>query len=181
MGGAFLSGRQTYSFSASAGTVSLTVGGGPANLQWTGGNNQTWDTTTSKSWLNLSTSAADFFYTGDSVTFNDTAGAANANVTINGGTLGNVQPGSITVSNTAVNYTFSGSPIAGSTSLVKNGPGSLTLGSGNNYTGGTSVNAGVLNNGAPIRSAAARWPFPVAPSISTTSSQSRRPPLAAAC
>ena len=119
MGGAFLSNRQTYSFSASAGTVSLTVNGSAANLQWTGGNNQTWDTTTSKSWFNLSTSTADFFFTGDNVTFNDAAGTANANVTISGGTLGNVQPGSVTVSNTAVNYTFGGDPIAGATSLVK--------------------------------------------------------------
>ncbi len=148
MGGAFLSGRQNYSFSTSAGTVSLTVSGGPATLQWTGGNNQTWDTVTSQSWRNLSTSAADYFYTGDNVIFNDAAGTANANVTINGGTLGNVQPGSITVSNTAVNYTFSGSPIAGGTSLVKNGPGSLALNSANNYTGGTTVNGGVLNDGA---------------------------------
>jgi fibronectin-binding autotransporter adhesin len=148
MGGAFLSGRQDYSFSASAGTVSLTVNGGPANLQWTGGNNQTWDTVTSQSWHNLSTSAADYFYAGDNVIFNDAAGTANANVTINGGTLGNVQPGSVTVGNTAVNYTFSGDPIAGSTSLVKHGPGSLTLNSGNNYTGGTTVNGGILNDGA---------------------------------
>ena len=149
MGGVFLSNRQTYSFSAAAGTVSLTVAGSAANLQWTGGNNQTWDTTTSKSWFNLSTSAADFFYTGDNVTFNDAAGTANANVAISGGSLGYVQPGSVTVSNAAVNYTFSGSPIAGATSLVKNGPGSLTLNSANNYTGGTGVNGGVLNDGAP--------------------------------
>ncbi len=148
LGGAFLSNRQTYSFSAAAGTVSLTVGGSAANLQWTGGNNQTWDTTTSKSWFNLSTSAADFFYTGDNVTFDDAAGTANANVTISGGTLGFVQPGSVTVSNTAVNYTFSGDPIAGATSLVKNGPGSLTLNSANNYTGGTVLGGGALNDGA---------------------------------
>ena len=128
--------------------MSLTVNGSAANLQWTGGNNQTWDTTTSKSWFNLSTSAADFFFTGDNVTFNDAAGTANANVTISGGTLGNVQPGSVTVSNTAVNYTFGGDPIAGATSLVKNGPGSLTLGSANNYTGGTVLNGGELNVGA---------------------------------
>jgi autotransporter-associated beta strand protein len=147
MGGAFLSNRQTYSFSAASGTVSLTVNGTAANLQWTGGNNRIWDASTSQSWYNLSTSAADYFYTGDNVTFNDAAGTANASVTINGAGAGYVQPGSVTVSNTAVNYTFGGDPIAGATSLVKNGPGSLTLNSGNNYAGGTFLNGGGLNLG----------------------------------
>ncbi len=148
MAGGFLSNRQTYNFTASNGTVELNVAGAAANLRWTGGNNLTWDAVTSQSWYNLSTSAADYFYSGDNVTFNDSAGTANANIAIDGGTLGYVLPGSVAVSNTAVNYTFSGSPIAGSTSLVKNGPGSLTLNSANSYTGSTSVNGGVLNDGA---------------------------------
>ena len=143
------SSRQIYAFNVSGNTaVTLTVTGAPASLRWTGGNNQTWDTATSKSWFNPSTSAADFFFTGDSVVFDDSAGTANANVTISGGTLGFVQPSSLTVSNTAVNYTFSGSPIAGGTPLVKNGPGSLTLNSANSYSGGTVLTGGVLNDGA---------------------------------
>ena len=80
--------------------------------------------------------------------FNDAAGAGNANVTISGGTLGYVQPGTVTVSNTAVNYAFSGSPIAGGASLVENAPGTLALNSSNAYTGSTTVNGGVLNDGA---------------------------------
>ena len=141
--------RQNYAFNVSGNTaVTLTVSGGPGSLRWTGGNNQTWDTAASQSWFNLSTNAADYFFTGDNVNFNDAAGTANANVTINGGTLGFVQPGSVTVSNTAVNYAFSGSPIAGSTSLVKSGPGGLALNSANIYTGGTILNGGVLNDGA---------------------------------
>ena len=79
----------------------------------------------SLSWYNLSTSAADTFYSGDFVTFDDTAGTANGSVVISG-TSGSVLPGSVTVSNTAVNYTFSGVPIAGPTSLTKSGPGNLT-------------------------------------------------------
>ncbi len=107
----------------------------------------TWNTNASLSWYNLSTSAADTFYSGDFVTFDDTAGTANGSVVI-GGTSGSVLPGSVTVSNTAVNYTFSGVPIAGPTSLNKSGPGALTLGSSNAYSGGTNLHGGVLNANA---------------------------------
>ena len=78
------------------------------------------------------------------MTFNDTPGTAtNVNVS------GTVLPGSITVSNTNANYTFTGTgSIGGLASLVKNGPGSLTLDTSNSYTGGTVLNGGVLNDGA---------------------------------
>ena len=84
------------------------------------------------------------FQSGDNVTFNDSAGSAHANVLINS----TVQPGSVTFSNTAVNYTFSGSgSIAGVTGLVMNGPGTLTIATSNGYTGGTFINAGTLKVG----------------------------------
>ena len=139
-----LSNRQTYAFNTSGNTaVTLTVTGAPGNLRWVGGSNQTWDTDVSQNWFNLSTSGADFFFTGDSVTFNDTPGTAT---TVN--ISGPVQPGSITVSNTNANYTFGGGgSIAGVASLVKNGPGSLTINTPNSYAGGTSLNGGLLNLG----------------------------------
>jgi fibronectin-binding autotransporter adhesin len=140
--------RQSYTFGISSGSaVTLSVTGLAGSLTWNGGSNSTWNTGISKNWYNLSTSAADYFYTGDNVTFNDTPGTAT-NVTISCGSLGSVQPGSLTVSNTAVNYTFNGDPIAGVTSLVKNGSGSLTLISANSYSGGTFVNAGTVNANA---------------------------------
>ena len=145
MGGPFGSSpRQTYAFDASSGTaVTLTVAGFIGNLQWTGGSNSTWDTGTSQSWYNLSTSAADYFYGGDTVTFNDTPGTAT---TVN--ISGNVAPGTLTVSNTNVSYTFSGTgSIGGSTSLLMNGPGALTINNSNVYTGGTSLGGGLLNLG----------------------------------
>ena len=68
---------------------------------------------------------------------------------INGGALGSVQPGSLLVSNTAVNFTFSGTgSIAGTTSLVKNGPGGLSINTSNSYGGGTFLNGGVLTAGS---------------------------------
>ena len=81
------------------------------------------------------------------MTFDDTAGTANGNVVISG-TSGSVLPGSVTVSNTAVNYTFSGVPIAGATNFTKSGPGNLTLSSSNTYSGGTNLHGGVLNANA---------------------------------
>ena len=139
-----VSNRQTYAFNTSGNTaVTLTVTGAPGNLRWVGGSNSTWDTDGSQNWFNLSTNAADFFFTGDNVTFNDTPGTATA-VNISG----TVQPGSVTVSNTNANYTFGGGgSIGGVGSLTKNGPGSLTVNTGNSYIAGTFLNAGLLNLG----------------------------------
>ncbi len=138
--------RKSFAFNVSGGTaVMLTVSGSPANLRWSGGANSIWDNGASQNWYNLSTSAADYFYPADNVTFNDTPGTAS-NVTISGV----VEPGSVIVSNTNVNYTFSGAgSIAGPTSLVKTGPGALTIANSNSYAGGTTLAGGVLNVNAP--------------------------------
>ena len=63
---------------------------------------------TSKSWYNLGTSASDFFFNADSVTFNDRPGGGSVTWSCTGG----VSPGSITVSNTNVAYTFSNAAAA---------------------------------------------------------------------
>ena len=141
--------RQTYAFNSSGGTaVTLVVAGQPGILTWTGsgasGTPNTWDTAASFNWYNQVSQAADMFYTNDNVTFDDSAGSAAANVAISG----TVQPGAITVSNTAVNYTLAGGVIGGIGALVKNGPGSLTLSNSNTYSGGTTLNAGVVNANA---------------------------------
>jgi len=58
-----------------------------------------------------------------------------------------VSPGTpIIVNNSALGYTISGSgSIGGAGLLSKNGTGTLTLSTiGNNYSGGTDINAGTL-------------------------------------
>ena len=140
--GTFFSARQTYTFGASAGTVNLQVSGSGASLLWRGG---TWDNNSSKSWFNTTTGTTDVFFPGDATTFDDSAGTANGSVNINA----TVQPGTLTISNTAVNYTFGGAgSIAGPTALLKNGTGSLTINTSNSYGGGTNLSGGVLNANA---------------------------------
>ncbi len=109
-------------------------------LDWNGGSNSAWDTATSPNWYNVSTGSLDDFYAGDNVIFNDTPGTATT-VTINQ----TVMPGSLTVSNTNANYTFTGSgSIAGAASLVKSGSGMLSFAVVNTYSGSTTVNGGTL-------------------------------------
>ncbi len=148
MASSFQSGtRQSYVFSATNGAITLSVSGAPsANLLWNVAGSGNWDVTTSKSWYNLGTSASDFFYNADNVTFNDRPGGGSASVVVNGTVL----PGSLTVSNTNVAYTFSnaaGGQINGSGLLLKTGPGTLTINTANGYSGGTTLNAGLLNLG----------------------------------
>jgi fibronectin-binding autotransporter adhesin len=148
--------RQTYTFDTSSGSaVTLTVGGLAGNLFWTGTGDGTWYTGAGpQNWFNtnkIGGAGPDVFYASDAVTFDDTAGSAYGNVTISG----TVAPLSITISNTAVAYTFSGTgSIVGATSLALNGPNSLTIANGNAYTGGTNLYGGTLNlaNSAAIGS-----------------------------
>ncbi len=61
-------------------------------------------------------------------------------MTINGG---NVSPASVTFSNSAYNYSVSGtSGIAGPGSLSLTGTGTVTISTSNSYSGGTNINAG---------------------------------------
>ena len=110
--------RQTVAFDTSTpGTVLLNVSGSlPASLIWQGTNGNNWDLAT-VNWLNGN--AADKFFNVDSVLFDDTS--TNGNVTV----ATAVQPGTIVVNNNVLPYAFSGSPIAGSASLIKNGSGTL--------------------------------------------------------
>ena len=153
MGGPYGSNpNYTYTFHATGSGLTLTVRGSNSSLVWNGGSNQTWDVGTSQSWFNASINGLDNFYAGDNVTFNDSPGTATT-VNINATVL----PGSVTVSTTA-NYTFNGNgTIAGNTSLVKNGTGSLTLAETNAYTGVTAINGGTLaigtTNALPITGA----------------------------
>jgi fibronectin-binding autotransporter adhesin len=142
--------RQSYSLSSSLTEIALDVStGSAANLVWAGGlSANSWDLVTTKNWLNTGAgNVRDYFYSLDNVTFND-SGAANGAVVLNGA----LQPGSVTLTMTsaASAYSFSGTgSIIGSTGLVMNGVGSLTVNNSNNYTGETDIHGGsvVINSG----------------------------------
>ncbi|MGD0460910.1 MAG: autotransporter-associated beta strand repeat-containing protein [Tepidisphaeraceae bacterium] len=109
-----------------------------------GGDGVTWDVGTP------STNSADYnwnngiqadqYTDGSDITFND-VNSGNYAVTLNT----TVSPHSVTVNNSAGNYTISGTgTIAGTGSLTKMGSDTLTLSTVNTYSGGTIVNAGML-------------------------------------
>jgi autotransporter-associated beta strand protein len=98
----------------------------------------TWDVDNSSNWVSGTDATA--YSQGDNVTFND-SNNNNYAVTLNT----TVKPGSVTVDNSAGNYTISGTgTIGGTGSLTKSGTGKLSLSTANTYSGGTIVNAGVL-------------------------------------
>jgi len=95
--------RYSFTFSANAPTLQLSVSGaGAANLLWKGdGTANNWDLKTTANWLNGST--ADQFFNLDSVTFDD-SGSATPFINL----VGSLVPGGITMSNVNKSYTFSG-------------------------------------------------------------------------
>jgi autotransporter-associated beta strand protein len=110
------------------------------DLTWTGadvGSPTTWNINGIENWTD---GAAQKFFNGDSVTFNDTPGA-NQTVAI----TGTVLPEAVTVNNTTIEYSIGGAGgIGGSASLTKSGTSTLTLTGANTLTGPIQVNAGVL-------------------------------------
>ncbi|MEI8288408.1 MAG: autotransporter-associated beta strand repeat-containing protein [Verrucomicrobiota bacterium] len=108
-------------------------------LSWAAGNGY-WDINTSANWQNDGVTG--FYYQdGKNVILDDSASGASPVLVTNAMT---VSPASVTVNATNKSYIISGSAIAGSGSLTKNGAGSLTLSGTNSYTGATTINAGEL-------------------------------------
>ncbi|HWH68095.1 MAG TPA: autotransporter-associated beta strand repeat-containing protein, partial [Candidatus Sulfotelmatobacter sp.] len=104
-------------------------------------------------WVNSGTGLPTYYTEGSDVVLNDNAlGVTSVNLPTT------VKPGSVTVNNSALNYTLTGSgKISGSARLTKQGTGTLTIANsaGNDYTGPTVVAGGVLsvnklaNGGSP--------------------------------
>ena len=119
-------------------TVWLVVTNGPAvpQLQWGGGVNGNWDTTT-KNWTNNGVAVA--YSENAAVFFNDQAQTATVNLTAPH------TPFDWAVTNDVLNYTFTGSGVGGGAELTKAGTASLTLSeSGDSFNGGISLVGGTL-------------------------------------
>jgi len=126
------------------GTVQLTLTHGPVAvlaLTWTGTISDDWDTST-YNWL-FQGHATNFFANANAL-FNDSTTQSNISLDLA------LSPGSITVTNNLLQYTFGGSGnIAGAATLTKSGSASLTLDNqgGNNSISTVGINGGTLQIG----------------------------------
>ncbi len=137
--GGFISNDVTHS------RIMLVLTNGPAQLTWVGNdpvNPTFWDDSVTTNWLAFKgtpNQVPSSFQAQDSVIFDDTASTPQINLkTI-------LQPAFVTFNNNTLNYNLSGvGAIVGSTALIKNGSGSLTLANtgGDSYKGGVTVNGG---------------------------------------
>jgi autotransporter-associated beta strand protein len=121
----------------------------PSNLTWRGdGAANVWDTSVSN-WLNGS--ALSKYKDSDVVTFDNT-GSTTPPVNL----TATVSPGTFIFDSTS-NYTIAGGgSLSGSMNMSKSGSGSLTLLTGDGFTGGTTINEGtlVLSNTTAVGSGA---------------------------
>lgn len=112
---------------------------------WNGNLNGNWDINTTANWLdsaNAPTTYQQFVLPGNPVVFNDSA-SGTPFVTL----TTDLSPASITVSNSAKNYTFMGTgALVGEPGLNKFGPGTLTIANtgSNGFTGAISINDGTV-------------------------------------
>ncbi len=127
------------------GNVLLTASGtaAPATITWNAisATANSWDIDVSQNWK--LGGSPDFFFSGDSVVFNDGAFS-----TI--GLPSPVSPTSMTFNNNTTNYVFSpssGAFITGTGGLTMNGTGTVTLNNPNSFTGNTIINNGTLTLG----------------------------------
>jgi alpha-L-arabinofuranosidase len=118
----------------------LNTNGTQTNV-WIGGQSgNSWDYLATN-WLNGGELSA---YSEASAVIFDDIGSTNPTVNI----LATVLPASVLVNSTG-NYTFSGTgKITGTNTLIKSGTGVLTLTLGNDYSGGTEINAGGVKLGS---------------------------------
>lgn len=116
-------------------------------IVWTGTNSispNLWDLNTTTNWLigGLPTVYLETVPPGDAVTFND-SGSGSVLVS------NTVSPASVTINNTAVNYTFQGNgQINSASGLTKVGAGTVTMNVPGTYLGSTVLSNGTFSLGA---------------------------------
>ena len=118
----------------SGNTLNLVVSSGTGPISW-GTGSGVWNTTAAN-WQ-----GGGLYKDGDAVTFPDTTGTSPITVTLNS----TVTPSAVTFTNNVKNYILTGTGgITGLTGLSALGSGSVTLGTGNTFTGPTTVSDGTL-------------------------------------
>ncbi len=118
-------------------SVDLVLTAGPLTFTWTGSVNGNWDTSTA----NWTAGGPVAYADGDFVQFLDGANTGTVNLTTA------LSPGGVTISNSALSYTFTGGGnLTGATGLTKQGVGTLVLDNTgiNNFTGGLTIGAGAV-------------------------------------
>jgi fibronectin-binding autotransporter adhesin len=126
------------------GMVQVKLTAGPTAIlatTWTGAANNDWDYT-SQNWLYQGVPA--LFVDGRATIFNDST--TETNIALSASPL---SPGSVTVNNSVVQYTFGGTGYLNSGTLTKSGSASLTLDNsgGNNGISTVVINGGTLQLG----------------------------------
>lgn len=127
-------------------TIYVTVSSVGGGIVWTGTNSvatNLWDLNTTTNWISggTPTTYIENVPPGDAVTFDD---SGSGTVLLSN----TASPLSVTISNSAVNYTFQGSgAVAGTTGLSKSGSGSVTMSLVNTYSGNTTISNGTFQLG----------------------------------
>jgi autotransporter-associated beta strand protein len=121
---------------------------GIETVKWTGSLSDSWDVGSdvdvggTQNWVTDPGGVATNFVDGDRVLFDDSATQFSVSL------AQTVAPGNVTVNASTQNYLFGGSgKISGGGALLKDGAGTLTMLTNNDYTGGTTVAAGTLQLG----------------------------------
>jgi fibronectin-binding autotransporter adhesin len=130
------------------GLVQLTVKGGAGDLAWKGGqpaNPTAWNIHGTQNWLK--SGSPDYFYNGDTVTFDDTA------VTNRVSLFGQLKPAAINFNNSSAPYRLEGAGNLLAGSLTTLGAGGVTLANSadNTFVGaGLAINAGSVTLNQPV-------------------------------
>ena len=147
--------RATRSLVLNGNNVALALGASES-VVWSGTGTGLWQTGVTGSigsnpnWALATSQTPTDFWAADNAQFNDTvtvSGSTYSPVSLVSIAGGNVSPTTAVFTNSAIDYTITsgdGSGIAGG-SVTKNGSGALTLTTSNSYSGGTTLNAGLLN------------------------------------
>ncbi|HZZ27613.1 MAG TPA: autotransporter-associated beta strand repeat-containing protein [Pirellulales bacterium] len=148
--------RTTFSYDSSsysltntsATSIVIDLTGPPANLTWTGAaDGTTWDLHNTANWTSTASSNPNLYFNNDNVTFADVASTPSVSVSLGS----SLAPQSVVFTNTTGNgnssdFTISGGgSIVGTASLTKSGTGTVTIATSNTYSGGTFLQAGLLN------------------------------------